>query len=91
MDESMAHGIGKVGEDNHHVFICLFVFVLEVVQLIFNCVFLDQGTMLLNLHLCLIDSIHGFNEHVIVLVCGLNHRRKNICSFALDSYVFRCS
>lgn len=76
MDENMAHGIGKVGEDNHHVFICflyLFVFALEVVQLIHNGVFLDQGTMFFNLHLCLIDSIHGFNEHFGVLVYGLNH------------------
>jgi hypothetical protein len=51
MDESMAHGIGKVGEDNHHVFICLlylFVFALEVARLIFNGVFLDQGMMLFN-------------------------------------------
>jgi len=79
MDESMAHGIGKVGEDNHHVFICilyLFVFALEVVQLILNGVFLDQGTTFFNFHLCLIDSIHGFNEHFGVLVCGLNHRGK---------------
>jgi hypothetical protein len=94
MDESMAHGIGKVGEDNHHVFICLlylFVFALEVGQLIFNGVFLDQGTTLLNFHLCLIDSIHGFNGHFAILVCGLNHQGKNICSFALDSYVSRCS
>jgi hypothetical protein len=76
MDESMAHGIGKVGKDNHHVFIYLlylFVFALELVQLIINGVFLDQGTTLPNLHLCLIDLIHGFNEHFVVLVCGLNH------------------
>jgi hypothetical protein len=76
MDESMAHGIGKVGKGNHHVFIYLlylFVFALELVQLIINGVFLDQGTTLPNLHLCLIDLIHGFNEHFVVLVCGLNH------------------
>jgi hypothetical protein len=77
----MAHGIGKVGEDNHHVFICLmylFVFEREVVQLIVNGVFLDQGMTLLNLYLCLIGSIHGFNKHFVVLVCGLNHQGKNI-------------
>jgi len=34
MDECMAHFIGKVGEENHHVFACLvyfFVSTLEVV------------------------------------------------------------
>ncbi len=54
MDENMANGIGKIGEDNNHVFICLlylFVFALEVLQLIFNGVFLDQGTTLFNLHM----------------------------------------
>jgi hypothetical protein len=87
----MAHGIGKVGKDNHHVFVCLmylFVYVLEVVQLIFG--FLDQGSTIFHLHLYLIDSIHGFNGH-FVMFCGLNHQIKNICSFAFDSCAFRCS
>lgn len=58
----MAHCIGKVGEDSHHVFACLvyfFVSTLEVVQFIIGGVFLDQGMVLPNLQLCLGDFVHG--------------------------------
>lgn len=74
LNECMAHCSVKGGEDNYHVFACfvyLFVFVLEVVKLIFHSPFMNQGTSLFNLQLHKIKSILSFNNNLIGLFVAL--------------------
>jgi hypothetical protein len=54
-------------------------------------VFLDQGTTLFNLRLCLVDYVHGSNNNFSILVCGLNHWWKYVGLFAFYSCASKCS
>jgi hypothetical protein len=59
--------------------------------LIIGNVFLDQGTTLFNLQLCLVDYVDGSNNNFVILVCGLNHWWKYVGLFAFYSCVSKCS
>lgn len=70
----MAHCSVKGGEDGYHIFACfvyLFVFVLEVVLLIFHSPFMNQDASLFNLQLHKIKSILIFNINLVGLFVAL--------------------
>jgi hypothetical protein len=70
----MAHCSVKGGEDGYHIFACfvyLFVFVLEVVLLIFHIPFMNQDASLFNLQLHKIKSILSFNINLLGLFVAL--------------------
>jgi hypothetical protein len=68
-----------------------FVSTIEVIQLIISNVFLDQGTTLFNLQLCLVDYVDGSNNNFAILVCGLNHRWKYLGLFIFYSCASKCN
>jgi len=72
--ECIAHCSVKGGEYGYHVFACfvyLFVFVLEVVSLIFHSPFMNQDASLFNFQLHKIKPILNFNNNLVGLFVAL--------------------
>lgn len=78
-NECMAHNHAQVWKNNHHTFahsIHLLVLCFEVLK-----VFLESMVMSSKLHN--IDLLHCLHKNIVVSICKINDRRKNIIPILL--------